>query len=75
MRCGPPLSVRTRSTVTDFVDELLSTVTPDFFDRLEGAGCPDHSPIFVVGLHRSGSTLIEQILASHPQVEGTTELR
>lgn len=60
--------------VTDHVDESLSTVTADFFDRLEGAGCPDDSPIFVVGLHRSGSTLIEQILASHPQVEGTTEL-
>ncbi|HZC37322.1 MAG TPA: sulfotransferase [Sphingomicrobium sp.] len=60
--------------VTDHVDESLSTVTADFFDRMEGAGCPDDSPIFVVGLHRSGSTLIEQILASHPQVEGTTEL-
>ena len=38
------------------------------------AGCPDEGPIFVVGLHRSGSTLIEQILASHPLVEGTAEL-
>jgi Tfp pilus assembly protein PilF len=61
-------------SVTDFVDESLSAVTADFFDRLQGAGSQDHSPIFVVGLHRSGSTLIEQILASHPQVEGTTEL-
>jgi tetratricopeptide (TPR) repeat protein len=60
--------------VTDFVDESLSTVTQGFFDRLQGAGCPEQGPIFVVGLHRSGSTLIEQILASHPQVEGTTEL-
>ena len=60
--------------VTEHVDELLSTITADFFERLEGSGCPDDSPIFVVGLHRSGSTLIEQILASHPQVEGTTEL-
>ncbi|MEO8454993.1 MAG: sulfotransferase [Sphingomicrobium sp.] len=59
---------------TDFVDESLSTVTPEFFDRLAGAGCPMPGPIFVLGLHRSGSTLIEQILASHPQVEGTTEL-
>ena len=60
--------------VTDHVDESLSTITADFFERLEGSGCPDDGPIFVVGLHRSGSTLIEQILASHPQVEGTTEL-
>ncbi|MEP7130825.1 MAG: sulfotransferase [Sphingomicrobium sp.] len=60
--------------VTEFVDESLSTVTGEFFERLEGAGCPDPGPIFVVGLHRSGSTLIEQILASHPEVEGTTEL-
>jgi Flp pilus assembly protein TadD len=39
-----------------------------------GAGCADPSPIFIVGLPRSGSTLIEQILASHSQVEGTAEL-
>ena len=37
-------------------------------------GSPDRSPIFVVGLPRAGSTLIEQILASHSRVEGTTEL-
>ena len=39
-----------------------------------GAGCMDASPIFIVGLPRAGSTLIEQILASHSQVEGTREL-
>jgi tetratricopeptide (TPR) repeat protein len=39
-----------------------------------GSGCPDADPIFIVGLPRSGSTLIEQILASHSQVEGTMEL-
>jgi hypothetical protein len=37
-------------------------------------GCKAADPIFVVGLHRSGSTLIEQILASHPMIEGTTEI-
>jgi tetratricopeptide (TPR) repeat protein len=39
-----------------------------------GHGCLDPAPIFIVGLPRSGSTLIEQILASHPDVEGTHEL-
>ena len=63
-----------QSSATSFVDEAVETFTPDFFARNEGAGCPEPGPIFVVGLHRSGSTLIEQILASHPLVEGTTEL-
>ena len=45
-----------------------------FFKERSGAGCPDASPIFIVGLPRSGSTLIEQILASHSRVEGTMEL-
>jgi tetratricopeptide (TPR) repeat protein len=45
-----------------------------FFSQRAGAGCPEGSPIFVVGLPRSGSTLVEQILASHSSVEGTFEL-
>jgi len=45
-----------------------------FFAARAGAGCPDPAPIFIVGLPRSGSTLLEQILASHSQVEGTQEL-
>jgi tetratricopeptide (TPR) repeat protein len=45
-----------------------------FFSQRAGAGWPDRSPIFVVGLPRSGSTLVEQILASHSRVEGTFEL-
>ncbi len=48
--------------------------TSEFFAARQGVGCPDAAPIFVVGLPRSGSTLIEQILASHSQVEGTMEL-
>ena len=48
--------------------------TPAFFERRAGWGDPRPDPIFVVGLPRSGSTLIEQILASHSQVEGTQEL-
>jgi tetratricopeptide (TPR) repeat protein len=60
--------------VSDLVDESIAKFTPEFFERNRGSGCAEEGPIFVVGLHRSGSTLIEQILASHPLVEGTTEL-
>lgn len=45
-----------------------------FLSAVEPGGCPAPDPIFVVGLPRSGSTLIEQILASHSQIEGTMEL-
>jgi tetratricopeptide (TPR) repeat protein len=48
--------------------------TRELFARRAGWGCPAPDPIFIVGLPRSGSTLIEQILASHSQVEGTMEL-
>jgi tetratricopeptide (TPR) repeat protein len=48
--------------------------TPALLAATAGQGCPAPDPIFVVGLPRSGSTLIEQILASHSQVEGTMEL-
>ncbi len=48
--------------------------TADFFRAREGMGADAPDPIFIVGLPRAGSTLIEQILASHPAVEGTMEL-
>jgi hypothetical protein len=48
--------------------------TRDLFEKQSGKGCPAPDPIFIVGLPRAGSTLIEQILASHPQVDGTLEL-
>ncbi len=48
--------------------------TPQFFDNRRGVGFASKDPIFIVGLPRSGSTLIEQILASHSKVEGTMEL-
>ena len=48
--------------------------TAAFFAERRSAGCPAPDPIFIVGLPRSGSTLIEQILASHSLVEGTMEL-
>ena len=52
----------------------IEVCTAKFFAARVGVGVPDPDPIFIVGLPRSGSTLIEQILASHSQVEGTYEL-
>ncbi len=49
-------------------------LTREFFEARAGLGCDAADPIFIVGLPRSGSTLIEQILASHSAVEGTMEL-
>ncbi|HUO96659.1 MAG TPA: sulfotransferase [Steroidobacteraceae bacterium] len=49
-------------------------MTAEFFAARDGWGHPSSDPIFIVGLPRSGSTLLEQILASHPAVEGTREL-
>jgi tetratricopeptide (TPR) repeat protein len=48
--------------------------TPQFFAERAGVGHPSDAPIFIVGLPRAGSTLLEQILASHSRVEGTLEL-
>ena len=48
--------------------------TAEFFAARRGSGSPARDPIFIVGLPRSGSTLLEQILSSHSQVEGTMEL-
>jgi len=56
------------------VERQIGLFTPDFFAAREGWGAHAADPIFVVSLPRSGSTLIEQILASHSQIEGTTEL-
>ncbi|HEX8620979.1 MAG TPA: sulfotransferase [Allosphingosinicella sp.] len=56
------------------VKRSVGLFTPDFFAEREGQGCPARDPIFILGMPRAGSTLIEQILASHSQVEGTMEL-
>ena len=52
----------------------IKSLDAAFFASREGWGCPDPDPIFIVGLPRAGSTLLEQILASHSRVEGTSEL-
>jgi tetratricopeptide (TPR) repeat protein len=55
-------------------DAILEVFDREFMEGNAGLGNPDMAPIFIVGLPRSGSTLLEQILASHSQVEGTAEL-
>jgi len=57
-----------------FVDLQINTFTPAFRDGISDAGHTDEAPIFILGLPRAGSTLLEQILASHSQVDGTMEL-
>ena len=55
-------------------DDLIAFFAADFFRSHAGVGNPDPSPIFILGMPRSGSTLVEQIIASHSRVEGTSEL-
>jgi tetratricopeptide (TPR) repeat protein len=55
-------------------DTQKSVCTPELFAAQAGKGFKAPDPIFIVGLPRAGSTLIEQILASHPDVDGTLEL-
>jgi predicted Zn-dependent protease len=59
---------------TRLVQRTQQLYTREFLAARAGAGCHSQDPIFIIGLPRSGSTLLEQILASHSQVEGTREL-
>ena len=54
--------------------KIKSFFNEDFFRKNQSMGCQANDPIFIVGLPRAGSTLIEQILSSHSEVEGTAEL-
>ncbi len=62
-------------STTRMVSRARAVFTPELFRELEHAGCPSAEPIFVVSLQRSGSTLTEQILGSHSQIEGAGELQ
>ncbi|MFZ4069457.1 MAG: sulfotransferase [Caulobacterales bacterium] len=59
---------------TAFVGRMIAALPGEVFANRVGQGCRAPDPIFVLGMPRAGSTLIEQILASHSQVEGTSEL-
>ena len=60
--------------VTALVDRSIALLDAPFFAARAGQGHPAPDPIFILGMPRAGSTLVEQILASHPLVEGTMEL-
>jgi hypothetical protein len=60
--------------VTNLVDQSITLFDSPFFAARSGHGHPAPDPIFILGMPRAGSTLVEQILASHPLVEGTMEL-
>ena len=59
---------------TAIVDAAIATFTAGFFADRAGSGDPAPDPIFILGMPRAGSTLVEQILASHSAIEGTMEL-
>lgn len=59
--------------ITSAVDQSIEVFTSAAFAKRPG-GCEAPDPIFIVGMPRAGSTLIEQILSSHSEVEGTSEL-
>ena len=56
------------------VDRQIEVCTSELFAQRSHVGLEDPAPIFIVGLPRAGSTLLEQILASHSQIDGTLEL-
>ncbi len=58
----------------EFVDRLIATFTSDFFAERRGWGSEDEGPVLILGMPRSGTTLVEQILASHPEVKAGGEL-
>ncbi|HTK76551.1 MAG TPA: tetratricopeptide repeat protein [Gemmataceae bacterium] len=57
------------------VDRIIQSFTPEFFARRRTWGDPSERPTFIVGMPRSGTTLVEQIAASHPAVFGAGELQ
>ncbi|MDQ3246478.1 MAG: sulfotransferase [Pseudomonadota bacterium] len=62
------------SEIAAHVEASQRLFTPAFLSSRAGQGCAAPDPIFILGMPRAGSTLLEQILASHPSVEGTSEL-
>ena len=63
-----------RAGLQRLLEESMATGTSEFFRRVEDGGSDSKLPVFIVGMPRSGTTLVEQILANHPQVYGVGEL-
>jgi tetratricopeptide (TPR) repeat protein len=58
-----------------FIDHLIAVFTPAFFERVRPFGVESEVPVFVIGMPRSGTSLVEQIIASHPRARGAGEPR
>src|SRR5450432_494272 len=56
------------------IDHLIARCTPELMARAPELGSPDATPVLILGMPRSGTTLVEQIVSAHPQVEGGGEL-
>ncbi len=63
-----------RAAWTRRIDRIIATFTPDFVRAHAAAGVADDRPLLILGMPRSGTTLTEQILSSHPQIAGGGEL-
>ena len=63
-----------RANVDACADQLVARFTPEFFSKHSGLGSDDETPVLIVGMPRSGTTLLERILSSHPDVHGCGEL-
>jgi hypothetical protein len=64
-----------RAAHSELVDRLLRVFTADYFERVRGFGSDSEVPVFVTGMPRSGTSLVEQILSHHPEAAGLGELR
>ncbi|MCF6290191.1 MAG: tetratricopeptide repeat protein [Desulfobacterales bacterium] len=58
----------------DSIEKTISIFTPELIERLKPLGCDSELPVFIIGMPRSGTTLVEQIIASHPRAQGAGEL-
>jgi hypothetical protein len=73
---------RLKRELTDFdiaaeranMQRIRTSFGPELFEKFRGAGDPSELPVFIVGMPRSGTTLVEQVLASHPRVHGAGEI-
>ena len=63
-----------RAAFAALVDRNIRRFTPDFIARNAASGIPDPRPLFIVGMYRSGTTLVEQIVSSHPDIAAGGEL-
>ena len=70
----PTVTAARPSTLGTFAEHAASRFTAEFFEEMKGGGNPSRTPIFIVGMPRSGTTLTEQILSSHREVAGAGEL-